>query len=447
MPSAYGAQPAVLAGDAVLVLLVQLALLLALAVTLGRLAARLGLPAVVGELLTGVLLGPSLLGHLAPGLAARLFPPVAEQAHLLDGVALLGILLLVGVTGMHLDVGAVRRRRATVVRVSACGLVVPFALGTAGGYAMPPALLGDGAGRTAFALFLGVAMSVSAIPVIAKTLSDMRLLHRNVGQLTLAAAVIDDAVGWCMLSAVSAFAVTGARPGGIAASLVRLAVFVAVTVTLGRRAAGWLLRRAAADAGATTAVLVVLVLAGATVSHALGLEAVFGAFVAGAVVGSLPQAPARSLAPLRTFTMSVLAPVAFASVGLRVDLRLLADPLVLVAAVAVVALAVVGKFAGAYVGARTSALSHWEGIALGAGLNARGVVEIVVASVGLRLGILTTATYTIVVLVAVATSLMAPPLLRWAMTHVESTAEERLREADLAQWDTALDGSRGEPVA
>jgi Kef-type K+ transport system membrane component KefB len=130
----------------------------------------------------------------------------------------------------------------------------------------------------------------------------------------------------------------------------------------------------------------------------------------------------------------VLAPIFLACAGLRVDLTALADPAVLVAGCCLLAIAVSGKFAGAYAGARLSRLTHWEGIALGAGLNARGVVEIVVASVGLRLGVLTTAAYTIVVLIAVFTSVMAPPMLRWSMRRVETTAAEHLREAELAAW-------------
>jgi Kef-type K+ transport system membrane component KefB len=140
------------------------------------------------------------------------------------------------------------------------------------------------------------------------------------------------------------------------------------------------------------------------------------------------------LAPLRTIVLSVFAPVFIASAGLRMDLTVLRDPTILLAALAVLATAIVGKFVGAYVGARTSRIGHWESLAIGAGMNARGVVEVVVAMVGLRLGVLNTATYTIVVLVAIVTSLMAPPLLRSAMNRVEHSAEEELRRVDHEAW-------------
>jgi Kef-type K+ transport system membrane component KefB len=354
------------------------------------------------------------------------------------------VLLLVGVTGAQLDLRMLRRRGATGARVSLAGLLLPLALGIAAGYLVPVALLGEGTERGVFALFLGVAMCVTAIPVIAKTLADMGLLHRDIGQLTLTAGMVDDAVGWFLLSVVSAAATTGVRAGAVSLSLVYLIGFLIAAWFLGRPLVSWALRSAgrAADGGPRVTVAVVIVLLGAAATHAMGMEALFGAFVAGILIGRARSTeapdprPGRSLwqdlTPLRTVTLSVLAPIFLASAGLRMDLTALADPKVLLAAVLLLAVAVFGKFAGAYLGARGSRLSHWEGIALGAGMNARGVVEVVVASVGLRLGVLNTASYTVIVLIAVATSVMGPPILRRAMSRVEQTEDEALRELELA---------------
>src|SRR6266511_226084 len=342
-----------LATKPLLVFLLALVVLLLLARLLGSLAERLGLPAIVGELMTGVVLGPSLLGHLAPGVSGWMLPAKPDQMHLIDAVGQLGVLLLVGITGTHLDVGLLRRQAFTATAVSVCGLVVPLSLGVAMGLLVPASLTSNGrSGHWVFAVFLGVAMCVSAIPVIAKTLSDMRLLHRNVGQLTLAAGMIDDAVGWLLLSVVSAAATVGVSAGRVGLTLAYLVGFVAVLATA----------------------------------------------------------------------------------GLRMDLTALARPAVAVTAVAVLAVAIAGKFVGAYTGARLSRLSPWEGLALGAGMNARGVIEVIVALIGLRLGVLNTATYTIVVLVAIVTSLMAPPLLRLAMARVASNEDERLRKIDHDLW-------------
>lgn len=419
-----------------LVFLLQLAVLLGLALLLGRLAVRLGLPALVGELLTGVLLGPSLLGHLAPGTSDWLLPADPAQMHVLDGVAQFGVLLLVGVAGAHLDIGGLRRRRATAVRISVFGLVLPLTLGISAGLLAPAELVADGSERVVFACFVGVAMSVSAIPVIAKTLADMRLLHRDVGQLTLAAGMVDDAVGWLLLALVSAMATGGLSTGKVADSVLDLVAVLLFALLVGRRLVRLALRLASrsGEAGPPIATAVVLILLGAAGTQWLGLEAVFGAFLAGMLVAGSVD-PAR-LAPLRTVVLSVLAPIFLASAGLRIDLGGLADPTVAVAAVVALVIAIAGKFGGAYLGARTSRMSRWEGVALGAGMNARGVVEVVVAMVGLRLGVLSTDTFTIVVLIAIVTSLMAPPILRLAMARVEQTADEHLREAEHEAWTT-----------
>ena len=417
-----------------LVFLLQVAALLGLALLLGRLAVRFGLPALVGELLTGVVLGPSLLGHLAPGFAGWLLPTDPDQMHLLDALGQFGVLLLVGVAGAHLDLAGLRRRRATALRISAFGLVVPLTLGIGAGLVAPRQLVADGSDRLTFALFIGVAMSVTAIPVIAKALADMRLLHRDVGQLILTAGMIDDTVGWFGLALVSAMATSGLTGGTVATSVLELVLVVLFALMVGRHVIRWVMRAAArsGETGPMVAAAVVLIILGAAGTQSLGLEAVFGAFLTGILVARSVD-PAR-LAPLRTVVLAVLAPIFLATAGLRIDLAGLADPEVAIAAVAALSIAIAGKFGGAYLGARTSRMSHWEGLALGAGMNARGVVEVVVAMVGLRLGVLTPATFTIVVLIAIVTSLMAPPILRLAMARIEQTADERLRAAEQEAW-------------
>jgi len=420
-----------LAPHPLLVFLAGLSALLLTARLLGALAQRVGLPAIVGELLTGLVLGPSLLGHLAPAVSAWLLPADApEQIHLLDAVGQFGVIALVGITGSQLDLGMLRRRGRSAMVVSAFGLAVPLILGIALGAVLPASLMSAGPGhRWIFALFLGVAMCVSAIPVIAKTLSDMGLLHRDIGQLTLAAGMVDDAVGWFLLTIVAAAAGPGVGAGQVGRSVGYLVAFVVLAATVGLSLVRRAMRAAArsADSGPTVATAVVIILLGATITHALGMEPIFGAFVAGILVGAPGAADRRKLAALRTVVLSVLAPVFLASAGLRMDLGTLIHPTVALAAAAVLAVAIVGKFAGAYLGARTSHLTPWEGLALGAGMNARGVVEIIVALTGLRLGVLNTAAYTTIALVAIVTSLMAPALLRRAMKHIEHTDDERSR--------------------
>lgn len=435
MPTASPTPP--LPANTLLHFLLGLVLLLLLARLLGRLAERVRLPAIVGELLTGVLLGPSLLGWTAPDVAGWLLPAGPEQMHLLDAVGQIGLLMLVGLTGTHLDLSTIRRQGRTAAAVSLFGVLVPLGFGIALGLALEGSLAAEGpTAASVFPLFLGVAMSVTAIPVIAKTLTDMGLLHRNIGQLTLAAGMVDDAIGWLLLSVVSAAATTGVTTGQITLSIVYMLGFVLLAAVAGRPAVRWVMARTTRSdqAGPTVAAAVIIVLLGALATHALRMEAILGAFVAGIVLATAGRAAQERLAPLRTVTLSVLAPIFLATVGLRMDLTALARPDVAMAALAVLAVAIVGKFVGSYLGARLAKLSRWEGLALGAGMNARGVVEVIVALAGLRLGVLDTAGYTVIVLVAIVTSLMTPPLLRWAMNHVEQNEEERLRATEHAAW-------------
>lgn len=439
MSSAPVAPP--LPSATLLIFLGQLVLLLLVARSLGRLAERCRLPAVVGELATGLILGPSLLGWALPAVEHVLFPATAEQMNLLDAVGQLGLMLLVGVTGAQLDLTGFRRSRSVALRISLLGLLVPLGLGIAIGALLAGALSDPGRTPTpVVALFIGVAMCVTAIPVIGKTLSDMHLVHRNVGQLILTAGMVDDIVGWCMLSVVAAAATTGLAAGSLTGILAALVAFLAFAYLVGRPLVRRLMTRADRSPAPTrtVATAVIVMLTGSVITQAIGLEAIFGAFVAGILIGRRGAANLIKLAPLRTLVTAVLAPIFLACAGLRMDITALFDARIWPVALAVVVVAILGKYLGAYVGARLGRMGHWEAVAIGSGMNARGVVEVIVALTGLRLGVLNTAAYTIVVLVAIVTSVMAPPMLRLAMGRVEQSEEERLRELDQNAWNGAL---------
>ncbi|MEV4099788.1 cation:proton antiporter [Nonomuraea sp. NPDC049649] len=421
--------------------LLQLVVILASAVLLGRLASRFGQPAIVGELAAGILLGPSVLGKLAPEWAEWL--PRPGSGALIDAVAQLGLLLLVGLSAAELDLGRLREQAGTLARVSAWGLILPLGLGAAAGFLAPAALMGPGADRGTFAAFLGVALSVTAIPVISRTLADLRLLGHRVGQITLASGACQDAVAWILLTVVGALATSGGGPGTLGMPLLWLAVMVLAALALRPFARRVL---SAADQAPAMTTSAVVILTGALAAHLAGLEPVVGAFVAGLVAGAASGEGARHLAGLRTAVIAVLAPVFLAFAGLHLDLAALAEPVVALSAAGLLTLAVAGKLAGGYIGARTSGLPRWESFAIGAGLNSRGLVEIVVATVGLQVGILTPAAYSIVVLIAVATSLMAPPLLRAALRRAprpEQNGERHGRgESERDQRDLHRPGHR-----
>ncbi len=411
--------------------LLEFMLLLVCARGLGEAARRLNQPQVIGELLGGVVLGPSLLGAVAPGLFAVVFPTQGPQPLLLQLLAQFGVILLLLVSGIEVDVDLVRRKVRPALLVAVGGVVVPFLCGYGLAALLPTILVAHVHARSVFDLLVATAMSISAIPVIVKILLDMDLMRRDVGQLTLAAGVINDAAGWFLLAMVSGIATARVLPlGSVAVSVFGTLAFAAFCFTLGYR-----LIRALVNwvddhfggGGATLTVVLAVGLGGAAVTQALHVEAFLGAFLVGVQLSRVPRV-ARSARPhLEAMTLGVFAPVFFAAAGLKVDLPALASPGLLAVLLAVIAVACLGKFAGTYLGARLAGVSPWLSAALGAGMNARGAVEIIVATAGLQLGVLTVPMYSIIVAMAVATSVLAPSLLRWTLQRAPADPDERQR--------------------
>lgn len=420
-----------LSHDQLLVFWLQLVALLAVARGLGGLLRRFGQPPVVGELAAGLVLGPSVLGELAPEAQAWLFPGDPVQAAVLGGVGWVGALLLLIVTGYETDLRLIRRLGPATARVSIASLVIPVLAGVGVGHAMPASFLGVDADRSVFALFMGVALGISSLPVIAKVLSDFDLMRRNVAQMIVAAAMANDLAGWVLLGVVSGLALSGSVAlGDLAITTIGLALFLAFAFGPGQRLVDAALRgvrvRRSGALGAGGVVVLAGLVAGA-ITQGLGLEAVFGAFIAGILLGRSRYQEHEAFSAVHTVTTAFLAPLFFASAGLRVDLALLAEREVWTWGLVVLATASVSKLAGAWIGARLAGLPWRERLALGAGLNARGAVEIVVATIGLTIGVLSPASYTVIVLMAMATSMMAPPLLRAALAGWKGSREERER--------------------
>lgn len=415
----------------ILVFLVQIAVLLAAARVLGQLFRRIGQPSVVGELLAGVLLGPSVLGQVAPEVFDWLFPGGLVQSAMLFTVGWLGVMLLLVVTGFETDLTLISRLGRAVVWVTAGSLLLPFAFGLAGGWWAPDFMRGESADRTLFALFLATALTISSLPVIAKILSELRLLRRNFGQMTLAVAMANDVIGWVLLGLIAGLATAGALDlGNLATTLVGLIVFLGLAAAVGQRVVDAVLqtlRRLQVGIGGWVTMSVVIALGLGAITQGLGVEAVLGAFIAGILLGRSRYSRHDVQEQLETFTMSILAPIFFATAGLRVDLSLLTEAKVLMWTAIVIALATASKFIGSMIGARIAGLERREGMALGTALNARGALEIVIATVGLSLGVLSEASYAVVVVMAIVTSVMAPPMLRALVRGWAGSPEEQAR--------------------
>lgn len=401
-------------------LVLSVAILLGTARLLGELCNRIGVPAVVGEIFAGVLLGPSLLSRAFPAFGRLIVPETTSQAQLLDVVGLLGIMFLLIVIGMETDLALIRTRLRTAVGVGLGGLIVPFASGLLVGALIPVDLLADAGQRLVFSLFLAVALALSAIPVLAKILADLGLMRREFGQTALAAGMIDDILGWTLLGIVTSLASAGRITAvSVATTLGAVLVFFAATVIVGRPLTRWGLsivqdRMKSQDRILT--LIIVLAFGWGAFTHALHLEPILGAFAIGILFGQTRRLPLEVSRQLESVTYGVLAPIFLATAGLRLDVGGLLEPRLLQLTGILLAVAAAGKIIGAYFGARWVAGSdRRESLAYGLALNARGVLGIIVAAIGLSMGIFSVEIYSMMVVVSVVTSLVAPIGVRIAL--------------------------------
>ena len=416
---------------ALLVFWTQLLVLVAAARAAGYGMRRVGLPSVIGHLAAGVVLGPSVFGQVWPSGFEWFLPHEEISSGALFAVSWLGVALLLVTAGFETDLELIRRLGRAAALVTGFSLVVPLAGGLVTGLLLPDDFVGGGADRTVFALFVAAALSVSALAVIARILSELGLMRRDFGQITVAAGMANDVVGWVMLAVFAGFASAGSvSVSGTLRTVLGLAAFLALAMTLGQRAVDASLRRVRRDGpnlrGALGIAVITMLLFG-VVTQALGIEAVLGAFVAGVVLNRSRFQQHEVEHHIESLTNAFLAPVFFAMAGLRVDLTLLGEGQALVWAGAVMAVAIVAKFAGAFVGARMAGQSQRAAIALGAGLNARGALEIVIASVGLSLGVFSETAYTVIVIVPLVTSVFAAVSLRLAVRDWMGSPAERER--------------------
>jgi Kef-type K+ transport system membrane component KefB/nucleotide-binding universal stress UspA family protein len=425
-------------GD-ILHLLVMITVLLVVARGLGELSSRLGQPSVIGEIMAGVLLGPSVLGSISPTLVSWTVPQNATQGHLLEVVGLIGVMFLLVVIGFETDLALIRQKARIAFAAAVGGLVLPLAGGLLLGYLFPADLIPGSGNRLVFALFLAAALSITAIPVLAKVLRDLGLMRRDAGQTMIASAMIDDITGWTLLGIVTSLAALGrVVPAAIVQSVLTVVGFVLITAFLGRfivtRSLAFVQDRMTSENRLLTLV-VTLAFAWGAFTQALGLEPVLGAFAVGILFGRMRRLPPEVPQKLEGLSLGIFGPIFFAIAGLKVDITSLAQPRLLWLTVLVVGVATASKTVGAYLGARYLAQQgHWTALAFGSGLNARGAVGIIVASIGLSLGILGQPVYSMVVVMAIVTSLMAPFALRYVMRRVEPEADEaaRLRREETA---------------
>lgn len=373
---------------------------------LGRLLAPLHQPPVIGEVLAGILLGPSLLGT---GLAGRILPP--EAASPLGVVADLGVILFMFLVGLELDIGSLRRRARAAVGISHAGILVPFGLGAGLAVWLHPRLAAGNVPLTTFALFLGVAMAITAFPVLARILTDHGLERSPLGILALGVAAVGDVTAWCLLALV-----VGLARADVGATLLVIGgavAFVAVMLLVARPLLARLSDRAPSrlSEGSVAAVFAAL-FACALIADRIGIHAIFGAFLFGAVMPH--QGPVASFFErrMRLAVTVFLLPAFFAYTGMRTRIDLLSGTEAWVICGLIVLVATLGKLGGVYAAARAAGVERREAAALGALMNARGLMELIVLNIGLEMGVISPTLFSMLVVMAIATTMSAAPLLR-----------------------------------
>jgi Kef-type K+ transport system membrane component KefB len=394
-------------------LIMQIGTILLVSVVIGRLCKRFHQPQVIGEMLAGVLLGPSLLGWVAPGVAAALFPPSSLAA--LNALSQVGLLVFMFVVGLELNPRLLQGRGRTALLISHASILIPAFLGALLALYLYPRLSNGQVRFTHFALFLAISMSITAFPVLARILIDRRLLGTEVGAMAIACAAFGDITAWCLLAIVVALVRSGHLSGMLFwMQTIGLFAYVGVGIFLVKPALARLVRwRQGQDGIAREIVLVCLLAAfgSALITEGLGVHAVFGAFLIGALMPKEREFTHALTERLEGVTL-LLLPLFFAATGLRTSIALVSGAEMWFYCALVVAVAIIGKVGGATITARASGMGWRESGAIGVLMNTRGLMELIVLNIGLEIGVISPALFTILVLMALVTTFMAGPLIQ-----------------------------------
>jgi len=413
------------AGQMIASPLVHLLLALAAVIVLGRVLGWLCKfflqPPVIGEVLAGICLGPSVLGYLSPAASGFILP--AGLAPSLSVVAQLGVILYMFVVGLELNAGILRKQGHVTLAISHASIVVPFSLGALLAIWLYPILSSSDVPFTAFALFVAVSMSITAFPVLARILTDRQLHTTSLGIIALACAATDDVSAWCLLALVV----------GVAQAKINEAIFVAVLTVLYIVLMFWIIRPLVArliekkSLGATptvSAALLVGVLLSALTTEAIGIHAIFGAFLFGAIIPHDSLIAKQTIDRLRDFVSTLLLPAFFALTGMRTHIDLVSGWQDWLICLAIIAVATVGKFGGTLVAARCLKLDWRHSSALAILMNTRGLMELIVLNIGLELGMISPTLFAMMVLMALVTTIATSPILHFLVPR------DTLTEAD-----------------
>ena len=420
LPLAAGADAPLSAGD-ITTFLLAIAVLLGLARTLGELCRKIGQPAVLGEIIAGVLLGPTVLGMIGPEVYQYLFPLTSDHhaGIAVNGFIVMSATLLLLAVGLEVDLSAVVRQGKAMLSVSAMGIAIPFSLGL-GMALLFSDTLGSGAraanSPAAFAIFVGLALSITALPVIAKILMDLNLARSDMGVLVISSAMCNDLIGWIGFAVVLALLPhdpTATGPAlGVETTIGITLLFLAFMLTVGR----WILHKTLPYVqarwswpGGVISVVFVIALVCAALTEFLGIHSIFGAFVAGVAIGDSHHLRQRTRDTIHQFVMNIFAPVFFASIGLTINFIDAFNP---VTVLLVCSVALVGKVNGCYLGAKLAKMSQRESWAVGFGMAAQGAVGIILGQLAFQAQLISEELMVAIVIMALGTSMLAGPAMQ-----------------------------------
>lgn len=413
---------------AILVLL-QVLIVIGLSRLMGLVCRGIKQPLVIGEIIAGIMLGPSLLGLIAPNVMTALFPP--ETLSYLNVLSEIGLIFFMFLIGLELNPKYLSGQLEKAVLISHVSIVVPFALGISSALILYPIVSNDSVSFTAFALFLGSALSITAFPVLARIITENNLQGTRLGTLALTCAAVDDVTAWCLLALAIAVTRTNSISGAFP-TIIESILYIILMVTAGR----WLLQKLSVHYQRTgrltqwvLAWIYMGVVASALITELIGIHLIFGAFLVGAVMPKNPGLVREIAEKTEDFVLIFLLPIFFAYSGLRTEIGLLNRPELWLLCGLVIAVAIIGKYVGTYIAARVSGIEKREASALGWLMNTRGLTELIVLNIGLSFGVISPLLFTLLVIMALVTTFMTSPLLE--MTYPKELIKLDVIEPEL----------------
>ncbi|MGC4086773.1 MAG: cation:proton antiporter [Polyangiaceae bacterium] len=406
----FGQRPAGAQSDVLLHVLLALLVIIVASRALGALFRRLQQPAVIGEVIAGILLGPSLLGGVAPAASAYLLPPAV--APFLGVIAQVGVVLFMFLIGLELDTSLLGKKAHATVAISHASIIAPFLLGSTAALWLYPKLSSSDVPFGVFALFMGVSMSVTAFPVLARILTDRGMSKTRLGVIAISCAAVDDVTAWCLLAFVVSVAQSQLESALLTVALTfgYLALMLIVVRPLIAR---WVRRQEILQrvTQSTTALMLVGLLASALVTEYIGIHALFGAFLLGAMIPHESRLAKSLVQKLEDLVVVFLLPAFFAFTGMRTQIGLVSGWEAWGVCAVVIAVACLGKFGGSAVAARLSGLSWRDSASIGVLMNTRGLMELIVLNIGLDLKVLSPTLFAMMVIMALVTTFATTPVL------------------------------------